>query len=426
MKRALIITYYWPPAGGPGVQRWLKFVTYFREFGIEPVVYIPKNPHYPVYDPSFVAEIPEGIEILSHPISEPYQLAGLFSKSRTKQISRGIISKTKPSFLERALLFIRGNFFIPDARIGWVSPSVRFLENYLSEIPVDVIITTGPPHSLHLIGLHLKNKSNCKWVADFRDPWTTIHYHDELRLTESAKRKHKKLEKEVLTMADTIVVTSPTTKKEFQQITKKPIEVITNGYDFSEIIERKLDNKFTIAHIGSFLSERNPMLLWKALSEVAAIDPQFKTDLELKFAGLVSEEVVESIRKYGLSENLNLLGYLPHTEALQLQHNAQLLLLVEIDRPETKAIIPGKLFEYLAAERPIMAFGPEGSDISRIISETNSGTFLCYVEESSIKLTIQNYYEQFKNKSLEVDSSKITNYSRRELTSKMAVLLKKI
>lgn len=347
MKRVLIITYYWPPAGGPGVQRWLKFVKYFREFGVEPIVYAPENPNYPLVDENFSSEIPSDIEIIKRPINEPYRLAKLFSKTKTKQISSGIISKKDVSAIEKLMLYIRGNFFIPDARIGWVSPSVKFLSEYISKNPVDIIITTGPPHSLHLIGLELKKELGIKWIADFRDPWTTIHYHKSLRLNNASERKHKILEASVLKSADAIIVTSPTTKKEFEMITETPIEVITNGYDVSEIISFEMDVKFSISHIGSLLSERNPQVLWKVLSEICKENISFKNDLLLKFAGVVSEDIKKNIEDFDLNENCNFLGYVSHSEALKLQNESQVLLLVEINSAETRAIIPEKFSNIL-------------------------------------------------------------------------------
>jgi len=423
MKRVLIITYYWPPAGGPGVQRWLNFVKYFKEFDIEPVVYIPENPHYPLIDESFIAEIPSEIEIIKTQVKEPYRLAGLFSKNKTKQISSGIISKKKQSLLEKVFLFIRGNFFIPDARIGWVAPSVSFLKKYIEENSVDAIITSGPPHSLHLIGMELKSELNIPWVSDFRDPWTTIHYHKSLRLLKYAIRKHKELEAEVLYRSDRVVVTSPTTKKEFEMLTETPIDVITNGYEISEEIYSNLDASFSIAHIGSLLSERNPLVLWKVLSEICKENISFSEDLKIKLAGTVSEEIIKSITDLGLLKNLELIGYVSHKQALQMQHNAQVLLLLEIDSIETRAIIPGKLFEYLAAKRPIIALGPNESDIEGIINETKSGFFFNYYQEEELKNLLMNYYASFKKGSLKIDSENISKYSRKELTRKMANLL---
>ena len=182
-KKTLIITYYWPPAGGPGVQRWLKFVKYLPEFNIDPVVFIPENPNYPIIDESLTSEVSKDITIINHPIKEPYKWAGFFSNTSSKTISKGIISDEKEqSFIEKAMLYVRGNFFIPDARIGWVKPSVSFLLDYIKKEGIETIITTGPPHSVHLIGLQIKQKLGVKWLADFRDPWTTIGYHKQLRL----------------------------------------------------------------------------------------------------------------------------------------------------------------------------------------------------------------------------------------------------
>ncbi|MBT0608917.1 glycosyltransferase family 4 protein [Aequorivita echinoideorum] len=423
MKRALIVTYYWPPAGGPGVQRWLKFVKYFREFGIEPIVYAPENPNYPLLDANFLNEIPPDVEIIKQPIKEPYRFAKFFSKKKTKQISSGIISKKNPSMLEKLMLYVRGNFFIPDARVGWVKPSVEFLSEYIAKNPIDVLITTGPPHSLHLIGIQLQQKLNLKWVADFRDPWTTIHYHKSLRLNISSEKKHKELEAKVLKSADLITVTSPTTKAEFETITSKPIEVITNGFDGYEKFDEKLDSKFSIAHIGSLLSERNAEILWEVLAEISSEKNDFKKDLQLIFAGTVSDEIAESLEKFGLFENAVFRGYISHSEALQLQKKSQILLLVEIDRPETRAIIPGKLFEYLAAKRPILAFGPKNWDVAQILEETNAGFNFNYQEKNRLKEKILELYASYKEDKLEVNSKNIEKYSRRELTSKMASAL---
>lgn len=423
MKRALIITYYWPPAGGPGVQRWLKFVKYFREFGVEPIVYAPENPNYPLVDANFSSEIPSDIEIIKQPITEPYRFAKLFSKNKTKQISSGIISKKEISTMEKLMLYVRGNFFIPDARVGWVKPSVAFLSKYIAENPVDVVITTGPPHSLHLIGMHLQKDLSVKWIADFRDPWTTIHYHKSLRLNRSSERKHKELEATVLKLADVITVTSPTTKKEFEMITETPIAVITNGFDISEKIDFELDSRFSISHIGSLLSERNPEVLWKVLDEICKKNASFKNDLQLKFAGAVSEEVKKSLENFHLISNCEFLGYVSHSEALKLQHKSQVLLLVEINSAETRAIIPGKLFEYLSAKRPIIALGPKESDIEEIIIETKSGKFFSYWDDDELKAEILELYGKFKKGDLSIASEGIEKYSRRELTKQMAALI---
>jgi hypothetical protein len=424
MKRVLIITYYWPPAGGPGVQRWLKFVTYFKEFGIEPVVFVPENPNYPLIDNDIENEVPEGIEVIKFPIKEPYKMAKLFSKKKTKMMSSGVIAAEKQSIAEKLMLFVRGNYFIPDARVGWVKPSVKFLTTYLTENAIDTVVTSGPPHSLHLIGMKLKERIGVKWLADFRDPWTTIHYHKSLRLKNSSEKKHKELENQVLNTADVVVVTSPSTQKEFEAITKQPVKVITNGFEEAEDIYPILDDSFSIVHIGSLLSKRNPLILWEVLSELVSENLDFKANLEIKLAGVISEDVWASIGSFGLEENSTNLGYVPHAEAKQLQHNAQLLLLIEMDSPETKAIIPGKFFEYLIAHRPIIALGPEGSDVGVLMRMTKSGSYFVYTDKVSLKTHLLNCYQAYKDNSLSITSEGIEKFSRRKLTQEMAAILK--
>lgn len=425
LKKVLIIAYYWPPAGGPGVQRWLKFVKYLPEFGIQPHVYVPENPTYPIVDAALENEVSAKAIIVKRKIIEPYGLASIFSKNNTQKISSGIIpNQRKQSFLQKMLLYVRGNAFIPDARILWVKPSIRFLEKYIVENEIDTIITTGPPHSLHLIGLGLKEKLDLKWIADFRDPWTTIGYHNELKLSQSSARKHKELESKVLKSADSILVTSATTKKEFQELTNQPIHIITNGYDVEKITKLPLDKKFTIAHIGSFLSQRNPRILWKCLKEIIKETPSFKDDLQLKLIGAVSQEVLETIAEFRLDSYVNNLGYLSHKEAITQQRSSQVLLLIEINSEITKSIIPGKLFEYMASERPILALGPENSDFESIIKSTNTGVFHQYEEYDELKQTILEFYQKYKTQSLNVHAVGLQQYSRRNLTKQLAEVIK--
>lgn len=423
-KKVLIVTYYWPPAGGPGVQRWLKFVKYLPQVDVEPIVYIPENPNYPLVDDSLKSEIPRGITVLKQPIKEPYGLAKVFSKQSSKTISKGIIPEEKEqSLLEKLMLFVRGNFFIPDARVGWVKPSVKFLSEYIQTENIETIITTGPPHSLHLVGLQLKKMQNIKWVADFRDPWTTIGYHKSLKLTKSSAKQHKFLEKQVLNSADQIIVTSHVTKLEFEELTIKPIEVITNGYDDEAVVDFKMDEKFTLAHIGSLLSKRNPENLWEVLAELINENTGFSRDFQLNLVGAVSENVKDSLKKFGLSDYVNEIGYVSHKESVVFQKKSQLLLLVEIDSEDTQCIIPGKLFEYMVSNRPIIALGPKGSDVEKIIKETNTGHYFYYNDYSSLKNTILQYYEAYKNKSLKSYPIGLQKYHRKALTQSLSKLL---
>lgn len=423
-KKVLIITYYWPPAGGPGVQRWLKFVKYLPEYGIEPVVYIPENPNYPLVDESLMSEVDNSVTILKQPIKEPYKLAGLFSKKSSKTISKGIISEQKKqSFIEKAMLYIRGNYFIPDARKNWIKPSVTYLSQYISKAKIETIITTGPPHSLHIIGLKLKAQLGVKWLADFRDPWTTIGYHKQLKLTEASKQKHKALEKQVLNTSDQIIVTSSVTKQEFQSIANKPIDVITNGYDNESVDEVVLDSKFSLAHIGLLLSKRNPEILWQVLSELIQENTNFAQDFQLNLVGAVSENVLKSIENNNLTNYINKVGYISHNESIIYQKKSQVLLLIEIDSEDTTCIIPGKLFEYLVSNRPIIALGPKGSDVENIIKETNTGNYFYYDDYKSLKSIILTHYKAFQNNTLQSHAVGLQKYHRKSLTESLSKLI---
>tara|TARA_B100000949_G_scaffold194593_1_gene179356 strand:+ start:6928 stop:8196 length:1269 start_codon:yes stop_codon:yes gene_type:complete len=419
MRKILVIAYYWPPAGGPGVQRWLKFTKYLPEFGLEPIVYVPENPSYPLVDEKLVAEVPPSIKVLKQPIKEPYAWASLLSKKKTKTISSGIIKEKNPSFIEKVLLWIRGNFFIPDARKLWVRPSISYLAKVIAEEGIETIITTGPPHSLHLIGLGLKKKYHIQWIADFRDPWTSIGYHKKLRLTEYARLKHKALEKGVLLKADKIVVTSNTTKTEFEAITPKPIKVITNGFD-EELSPTELDSKFTVSHIGSLLTGRNPLGFWQALQELIAENEVFGKALKVQLAGVVGEEVLHSIKDFGLDAHVEQLGYLSHDKVLETQQKSQVLLLLEIDSEETQGIIPGKLFEYLNAKRPILAIGPKGWEAGAMVEEHHAGTMCLHTEVAHIKRVLLKAFHQYENGTLVCNSEGVEQYHRKALTESLA------
>ncbi len=424
-KKVLIITYYWPPAGGPGVQRWLKFVKYLPQFNIEPVVYCPQNPNYPIIDEGLLTEVPKDITVIKHPIREPYKFAQFLSKKSTTKISSGVIPKQKKqSFLERLLLFVRGNFFIPDARKNWVKPSVSLLSDYIINNKIDTLITTGPPHSLHLIGLNLKAKHAIRWIADFRDPWTTIGYHKALKLTKVSKTKHLSLEHKVLNTADAILVTSNYTKQEFLNKTEQPIFVITNGYDTHNVSESEKDIKFTLAHIGSLLSDRNPIILWESLSELIQENSAFAKAFQLNLIGVVSDTVLETIYSYGLKSVVNLVGYVPHKIAIKYQLKSQVLLLIEINSEDTKAIIPGKIFEYIISKTPILGIGPDASDIENIIKNTNTGYYFNYKEKHALKQQIIEYFNLYLEDVLVSKPLNYEVYSRKNLTSELAKIIK--
>lgn len=423
-KKVLIITYYWPPAGGPGVQRWLKFAKYLPDYDIHPVVYIPENPSYPLIDNTLIDEIPKDITVIKHPIKEPYRGAGFLSKKVTHTISSGVIPKeNKQSCVQKLMLYIRGNYFIPDARKAWVKPSFKYLSEYLKNEHIDTVITTGPPHSLHLIGLQLKKGLGLNWIADFRDPWTTIGYHKKLKLNAGSKQKHEDLESKVLNTADHIIVTSEHTKREFAAKSSRSITVITNGYDHREVRKQPKDTSFSIAHIGSLLSERNPKNLWRSIGQLISKDSTFKDAFILRLVGVVSAEVLEEVYRYIPKENVDVVGYVSHKEAIDYQNRSQVLLLVEIDSEDTKAIIPGKLFEYMVADTPILAIGPVDSDVERIVKTTNTGRYFYYEDDADLKSYLSSCFTDFKDSQLKTHPIGLQPYHRKQLTRKLAQII---
>lgn len=429
-RKVLIITYYWPPSGGAGVQRWLKFVKYLRNFGWEPVVYTPENPEYPAIDNSLLKDIPQGIEIVRSPIWEPYSFyKKLVGAKKNERINAGFLSeKKRPGLAERFSIWLRGNFFIPDARKFWINPSIKFLVKYLKHHPVDAIVSTGPPHSMHMIALGVKERTGLPWLADFRDPWTNIDFYHELMLSSWADRKHHKQEMSVLKKADEVVVISNSMKTDFLNLLKRDYSVITNGYDQDDIagVDVRIDERFSVAHIGTMVKTRNPLLLWEVLSEEISKDTDFANDLEIKLVGSVDYSVTESIEAAGLGNFVNKISYVPHNEVVKIQQQSQVLLLLINDTPNAKVILPGKFFEYMAARRPILCIGPRDGDAAEVILETNAGYVSEKDDKESIRKAINELYSRFRTGKNLVDSKGITRFSRESLTGRIAERLSAI
>ncbi len=430
MKKVLIITYYWPPAGGPGVQRWLKFVKYFRSFGWEPVVYVPKNGEHPSEDHSLSKDVPEGIEIIKRPVWEPYNLYKKFIGQKNDQkINTGFLTESeKPKMREKIAVWIRGNFFVPDARKTWVKPSYRYLKDYLDKHPVDAIVSSGPPHSMHLIAMQLRKHHRIPWVADFRDPWTNIDFYSELMLTSWADNKHKRLEKEVLCSADVVLSVGKTLGEELTNLGAKNTVVITNGYDSDDITvsDVKKDRAFTIAHIGSLSPARNHPAFWEALSELKESDPGFDRDLRIVLIGKVDVSATRSIAEFGLDGHLERVPYMPHNEIVAVQMRSQVLLLFLNRTANAKGILTGKIFEYMSARRPVLAVGPPNGDAAEMIRETRCGDILDFDNKEGIKQSLKKYYALYREGKLEIDSNGIEKYSRRALTERLVKELNKL
>jgi glycosyltransferase involved in cell wall biosynthesis len=433
MKKILIITYYWPPSGGSGVQRWLKFVKYLTQMNYHCIIYTPENPEMPTIDNSHLSDIPKkNITVLKTKIIEPYTLYKKFTgKSSNEKITVSFLNEknSKPSLSEKISKWIRGNIFIPDAKMLWIKPSVRYLTNYLNSNKVDAIISTGPPHSLHLIAYHLKKKfPNIQWIADFRDPWTNIDFLIELHLSKFAQKKHQSLENKVIQTADKIITVSYTLTSELQQKCPQHPEkffTITNGFDpddFSEISIQSNPQQFTLCYTGLLPANRNPKLLWKAIAELSQ-ENKLPQNFKIQLIGKADASIWDSIKTNNIEQYIENIGYLPHSETLKISSQSNALLLIINEAPNSKGILTGKLFEYLALQKPILTIGPKDGDAAKIIYETQSGIVAEPHDLSDIKNALLNL---FQTPTFHFQNSNYLKFSRKQLTQELIKCIESI
>ena len=431
MKRVLIITYYWPPSGGSGVQRWLKMSKYLPEYGWQPVIYTTENAEYPIIDHTLEKDVCPEAEVIRRPIVEPYNFYKKFlGINKQEKVKVGFASESKKSgWKEKLSVWIRGNCFIPDARCWWVNPSVRYLKNYLKEHPVDAIISTGPPHSMHLIAMKLKIATGLTWIADFRDPWTEIDFYDELHLTRWADRKQHQLEHQVLVQADKVVTVGWDWARGLGRLGNRNVRVIQNGYDWDcDPNEERapLSDEFTLTHLGVVAPSRNAPVLWQALKELKNEVDGFGKALKIKFVGQVDQSVIENLTSCGLMENTELITQVPHDEVKRLQEASQVLLLLVNNTPNAKGILTGKLYEYLASRRPILSIGPENGDAARLIQETHAGVTVGFEDKDKMKEVINKLYQSYLEDGLPNNPDDgLERYSRKASAGKYATLLDK-
>jgi glycosyltransferase involved in cell wall biosynthesis len=423
-KRVLIITYYWPPSGGSGVQRWLKFSKYLPEYGWEPVVFTPENPDFDLMDTSLEKEINPALEVIRFPIWEPY---GLFRKLRRKPIqdTSKILEEKNPSFMDKIGIWIRANILIPDPRIFWKKPSVEFLKELIQQDQFDAVITTGPPHSLHLIGLELKKSTGIPWISDFRDPWSQWEFLDTLPMLPIVRSKHFQLEQSVLEKANVVMTISPTFQKDMIELAKKDIQLLTNGFDEEDLpvnfFEEKPNNeKLEILYTGVIDAIRNPLPFLSALKAAFGESDQ---KVSLRFVGKVSQALLNAINDdLWLKTHVFAEGYHPHEEVFNYYKKADLLLLILTDTKNAKGNIPGKLFEYMSTGRQVLALGDPNGDAAQILNESKAGRVFKHQEVDAITQWLKSFIPESR-KSL---SPQLAPYSRKTLSKKLAQLLDEI
>lgn len=429
MKKVLIVTYYWPPSGGSGVQRWLKFVKYLPSFGWQPYVFTPENPSVEIRDDSLLNDVPPEAEVLKLPIWEPYHLfrkaASLVGKS-TRQTD--FITTGKKSLLQGLASWVRGNVFIPDARIFWVRPSVTFLSDLLKSNNIRTLVTTGPPHSMHLIGLKLKRQDpGLRWIVDLRDPWSEWDLLDTLSLTGWSRRRHQKMEREVLQAADEVITIAPYHVRRFEALGGRKVTLITNGFDEDDFlgIERKRTPQFTIRHIGMVDELRDPRPFMEAVRLMLAEHPERATQLCVEFVGSVNaafrnwvmgDAVVSLVTKFREP--------VPHAELLKLYGETDVQLLILAHTALAPGNLPGKFFEYLASGNFILGIGPIDGDAAEVLRSTQAGEMVERTNPQGVKKILEMQFANWTGGALR-QYSEALNFSRRNLARQLCMLLEK-
>lgn len=412
-KNILLISYYWPPSGGAGVQRWLKMTKYLAsEFNIH--VYTPENPEVPATDDALLKEVHPNIKVVRTNILEPYKILGLLSGKKQNHSNYLPSTGKKTSFISKLMTWVRGNVFIPDPRMFWIRPSVSYLKKYIRSEKIDTIISTGPPHSMHVIALKLKKHfPSIKWLADFRDPWTFIDFFDQLGMNERSRKKHFSLEKAVFNKADHVVTVSPSWAKTYYSLYQRKVEVIYNGYDDADFIPPKnLEiDRYTIRYFGFMNADRNPDILWEALQTLHVNNPEYKNKLKVEIYGKANTLIQYKIKEYQLENTVHFKEYIPHHEVTQLMCQSGVLLLILNNTPNEDGILPGKMYEYMGAKRPILCIGNCNGDGAKILEECNAGKTFHFTDEA--ENVTQFLKEKIETENYEGKYEKIVNYTRK-------------
>ncbi|MGY6743019.1 MAG: glycosyltransferase family 4 protein [Cecembia sp.] len=424
LPRVLIITYYWPPSAGSGVQRWLKFAKYLPDYGWEPVIFTPENPDFELQDPSLENDLSPQLEVIKFPIWEPYHIFRRLKNQKSGDTAK-VLEKKDKSWTDKLGIWLRANIIIPDPRVFWVKPSVGFLEPAIRRGDYQAIITTGPPHSMHLIGLGLHQKTGIPWLADFRDPWSTWEFLDTLPMLSLVRKRHQTLEKRVLKLANAITTISPTFQKDLKKLADREVYLLTNGFD-SDDFPKKIsatelkEKDIEIVYSGVIDAIRNPLPFLDAFKK--AFDNSSKT-VRLRFVGKVSITVEDFVKADSwLAAHVEFVGYVSHQKVFEYYQAADILLLILTITKNAQGNIPGKLFEYMASGKTIIGLGDAEGDAASIINQAQAGKVFTQDQQDKIITFLQ----EFKPAEKPRNQNLIENYSRKNLSRQLAEILDKL
>ena len=423
-KKILILTYYWPPAGGPGVQRWLKFVKYMPQNGIEPIVLTvdPAFAEYPQKDESLMQDIALDLKVYKTKCRSVYDLYKKFTHSKTAPYG-GFANEAYPTLKQKISRFVRGNFFLPDPRRGWNKYAYREAIRLIREFQIDTVVTTGPPHSTHLVGLKLKRKiQHLKWISDFRDPWTDLYFYNLLYPTPIAKAVDRLYERNVLINADIVITISKHVKQQLAAksplIHAEKIRVIPNGYDESDFLETiEKEKTFTITYAGTMATGYSVDVFFQVLKNIHNEIPY-----KIRFIGKIDERIRQNIPD-DINEHFEFIPYQPHKQAVKFLQTSSVLLLVIPDIRDNQGILTGKLFEYIGSDTPIICLGPINGNAAEIIAECQAGQTFEPIDHSGIENYIRDCYYNFINHHHNSHKTMAYRFSRKALTQELCKLI---
>lgn len=428
-KKVLVISYYWPPSGGAGVQRWVKFCKYLPEFNIQPILLTVKGGTYPLLDETLIDQVPSGLSVYRSKIIEPYSIyAKLTGKSRKEVSTPATAFSTDESFIQKIGVWIRANFFIPDARRGWVYFTLKKAKKIILEHGIDTIITTGPPNSTHLIGTKLKQwKKELNWIMDMRDPWSKIFFNQTIPRTKLATYLDERYEKKALKLANEVIVVSESMVALQKTIIERTYHPISNGFDHTDfpVLENiETNKKLVIKYVGSMTEPAIPYGLFSALKNLPS---HLRSEVALEFFGSINSKVVKIIEEQNLGDVVSFHGYVPHLEAKKEMQKGDLLLLVIPNTDDNELILTGKIFDYIAAQKPIICIGPIPGDASDIIIEYKLGFCFDYNDSERIQLKLEEF---LRDKTIEYSKwdkdFKTHPFSRYSLTAKLSTIINKL
>ncbi len=422
MKKILIISYYWPPNAGVGARRWLNFQKHLSsEYSI--TVYTPENPNIFNEDVGLLNNVSSNTKIIKQKIWEPYNFYKKFT-NKTK-VNPAVLIDSKRGGKAKFINWVRANFFIPDAKCFWIEKSVSYLSKVFKKEDFDYVISSGPPHSMHLIALNLRERFMFKWVADFRDPWTNMEYFDRIPLWNDSKKKHFYFQKKVIKNADLILTVSNSWSDDFKKIGALNSKVIYNGFEKISS-KNSFHDKFRIGHFGLFNELRDHNDLWKSLNQITEKNKKFKDDLEIFFSGPTHKNFHNNLKNHGLLSQLNYFEWNPLEKMNQEMLKCSLLIISQSNTIDAMGRVPAKFFEYLGTGIPIIAIGKKGSDLSKLISKYKCGVFFEFNHLNKLSNHFLMYYENYLKKKKNINKMNVDFFSWKNQASNLVDLLENL